>query len=32
LRHLAFIDFVLERYEDIPAELLDWLCPPESKS
>lgn len=31
LRHLAFMDFVLERYEDIPGELLDWLCPPESK-
>ncbi|MEQ9357796.1 MAG: hypothetical protein RIG63_03470 [Coleofasciculus chthonoplastes F3-SA18-01] len=30
LRHLALMDFVLERYEDIPTELLDWLCPPES--
>jgi hypothetical protein len=27
LRHLAFMDFVLEHYEEIPPELLNVLCP-----
>lgn len=27
LRHLAILDFLLEHYEDIPAELRDVLCP-----
>jgi hypothetical protein len=26
LRHLAFMDFLLEHYEDIPPELLNLLC------
>lgn len=28
LRHLALMDFLLEHYEDIPAELKDLLCLP----
>ena len=28
LRHLALMDFLLEHFEEIPAELRDLLCPP----
>ena len=28
LRHLALMDFLLEHYDDIPAQLKDLLCPP----
>jgi len=31
MRHLALMDFLLEHYEDIPADLLNLLCPPERK-
>ena len=27
LHHLALMDFLLEHYEEIPAQLLDLLCP-----
>jgi hypothetical protein len=26
LRHLALMDFLLERFEEIPEELLNLLC------
>jgi hypothetical protein len=26
LRHLAFMDFLLQHWEDIPEELKNWLC------
>ncbi len=29
LRHLALMDFLLEHFEKIPAELLNLLCPQE---
>ncbi len=28
LRHLAVMDFLLEHFDDIPAQLRDLLCPP----
>jgi hypothetical protein len=31
LRHLALMDFLLEHFEDIPAELRDLLCPPDHR-
>jgi hypothetical protein len=31
LHHLALMDFLLEHYEDIPAELLNLLCSSERK-
>ncbi len=29
LRHLAFMDFLLEHFEQIPVELVNLLCPKE---
>ncbi|HEY9636695.1 MAG TPA: helix-turn-helix domain-containing protein [Coleofasciculaceae cyanobacterium] len=31
LRHLALMDFLLEHWEDIPEELRNQLCPPDSR-
>jgi hypothetical protein len=31
LRHLALMDFLLEHWEDIPQELRNQLCPPDSR-
>lgn len=28
MRHLAVMDFLLDHFEDIPAELFHLLCPP----
>jgi hypothetical protein len=30
LRHLGLMDFLLEHFEEIPAEVLELLCPPNS--
>ena len=31
LRHLALMDFLLEHWEDMPEELRNQLCPPDSR-
>jgi hypothetical protein len=31
LRHLALMDFLLEHWEEIPQELRNQLCPPDSR-
>lgn len=32
LRHLAVMDFLLEHFEEIPAELFNLLCPPNQRT